>query len=491
MAMAAKERKIKALFDASMAAGGVDSFKTNFEQSLGVHTDEHMTFEGVSREVQTFDPDRREVDYKELHVGGCMAALLGPEWRQKFEQSWVKASRMKFEGIGSSVMAGDLPYVSAALDVIAGLANARALDRSKDPTAWIWDQFCTPVEIMGEGGFDIGARPNFDVAKPQDGTDLAPGQRGPTVPLIGTRVHRNRTTRQMKRVQLNKWLVVHDLTGQIYEAVDDVADLVLWERERKVADCAMGIGSATVPSVSMSQDGLTFFPFQAGIYGTNAGAALPSPQNQKLIQNFANAVTNDGHGFDTYQFLVRALQVLTSNCDPFTGLPCAFPMEGMKVFCVPAAKPQLEVLLSQLALWQIQNANGTTTGLSGAGTATVSSFELLKKLRIEVVTSQVWANRLAQVGIQKATPAAGGSAAYQALTNAVGDTFSTANSVMSFGLMGHFQEAIKYHILEPFTSSNIPLGPDQYAEQTVMIQDFNECGSAYWVQPRKVWRQYA
>lgn len=488
MGEAAKERKVKDLYEKSMEAGGPAAFRMNFEQSLGVHTDEHMSQDGVSRQVQVFDKNRREVNYRDLNVGGCLCSLLGPDWRNKFEQNWVNASKTRFEGVGGVQMAGDLPYVSAALDVIAGLANARALDREQAPE-WLWDRFCTPMEVMGEGGFDIGSRPNFDVSKQQDGTDLAPGQRGPTVDLVGTRIHRNRTRRQMKRVQINKWLVVNDMTGQIFQAVDDVADLVLYERERKVADMCMGIGSATDPAGQMSQDGLTFFPYQSGIYGATAGTNLVSPQNQKMVQDFANApVGGDGVGFADYTFIVRALQILAANRDPFTGLPLTPAMEGMTLLVAPAAKPQIEYLLGQIALWQMGNG-----GLTNAnGTNTVSGYDLLKQLRLEVIASQVWTNRVLDKGIQIATPAAGGAASYKAnFTNAVSDTAKTAGSVLSFGILGHFKEAVKYHVLEPFTSSVVPLGPDQYAEQTVHIQDFHECGAPYFVNPRKVWRQYA
>ncbi len=176
------------------------------------------------------------------------------------------------------------------------------------------------------------------------------------------------------------------------------------------------------------------------------------------------------------------MQVLAANHDPFTGLPENIPMEGMKLFVAPAAKPQVEYLLGQLSLWQIQNASGTTTGLSGAGTATTSDFDMLKRLKIELVTSQVWADRILNIGLQKATPYNGGTA-YQTFTNLTASSYNTANSILSFGLLGHFKQAAKYHVLQPFTSEAVPLGPDQYAEETVAITDFRECGQLYWHNP--------
>jgi hypothetical protein len=499
--MAAKEREIKVLYDASMPKGGLPAFKLNFEQSLGVHYDEHMTQDGQSHTVQKLDTNRRVLDHTDLHVGGCMNALLGRDWRTKFEGGWKQAIHLKYEGVGSATMPGDLPYVSAALDVIAGLANARALERAAAKPRWIWDEMCTPVEIMGEGGFDIGARADFDVNQVQDGTNLAPGQRGPTVKLLGTRVHRNVSLRQHKRAMINKQTVINDLTGQLFQAIDDVDDLVCYERERKVADLALGIGSAAFPATYFSKDGLSVFPYQAGIWaaaGTtptstvgNIGTNLPSPQNQKCVTNYANAVTNDGHGFDSYLLLVRALQVLTSNHDPFTGLPLEVPLEGMKIWCAPAAKPQVEFLLGQLVLWQIQNAAGTTTGLSGAGSATQSGYDLLKAMKIEVVTSQIWADRVLNIGLQKATPYNSNTAAYQTFTNLTASSYNTANSILGLGLLGHFKNAIHYHMIEPFNTAAAPLGPDQVAEQVVHIQDFFEQGSAYWVRPWEVWRFYA
>ena len=107
-----KEQKLKELFETSMANGGLQSFKTNWEQSLGIET-----VDGVQRLGET----AKQVDYKEFEIGRVCQTLLGNDWRSKFEQNWMAASRLRFEGQGSAVMPGDLPYVSASLDVIAAV----------------------------------------------------------------------------------------------------------------------------------------------------------------------------------------------------------------------------------------------------------------------------------------------------------------------------------------------------------------------------------
>ena len=469
-----KDKLLKKLYE---DAGSLPVFKTRFEQAIGLHRDED-----TGRQI--YDPERREVSYQDFEIGRVMRTLCGAEWRNAFEQNWQRASAARFEGVGSAVLPGDLPYVSASLDVIAGLANARALEREKAPQ-WIWDSMATVTEIVGEGGFDIIVRANGD----QPLTDLADGQAIPTVTLKGSRVHRNRTLNQGLRAKVNKYTILDDLTGTLYGAIDEVADQVLNERERKVADCVLGIGSANQAAVQMSQDGLSFFPFQSGIWNLttgNVGSTLASPQNQKLIQNFANAQTNDGVGLQDYTFLVRSLAVLASNRDPFTGLPITVPLQGMKLFVAPRAVPQVEYIMQGQSLWQIANNGFTTSG----GTATVSSLDLMKQYGIQIVTSQVWANRLTDVGIQKAVPTAG-TVAYQVFTNLVADTYNTANSIASFIELGHFKEAVRYAQRLPFTTVQVPLSSVEYAEETVLVQDMRERGAPYWVNPRKVWRTYA
>ena len=271
MSQQAKQRKLKALFEASMSAGGLPEFRENWEQSIGVVSDDAGNLR--------FDPEKREVDYKDFQIGGVMDAILGPRWRTTFEQFYQRASNMRFEGLGGTIMSGELPYVSAAIDVIAGLANARALEAARAPQ-YIWDSFCTPTEIVGEGGFDIIVRTDGN----QPGKDIADGQPIPTVTVKGSRVHRNRTLNQGLRTKVNKYTILDDLTGTLYQAIEENADQVLVERERKVADCVMGVsalsgaGNTFALTVSqgekigsdglaipVSQDGVTFFPYQKGV----------------------------------------------------------------------------------------------------------------------------------------------------------------------------------------------------------------------------------
>ena len=487
--MATKEQKLRKLYDNSMAVGGLPEYRKNFEQSIGVHTDDNGR--------KYFDKDKREIDYMSLEIGRVCNALLGNDWRNTFEQTWQRASNLRFEGVGGTVTTGDLPYTGAALDTIAGLANARALERPTAPQ-FIWDQFCTPTEITGEGGFDILVRSNGDYPA----QDLTDGQPLPTVILKGTRIHRNRTLNQGLRTKISKWTILDDLTGSLYGAIDENSDLVLFERERKVADAVLGVGSAqgTGPqniglpgySVPVIQDGLLFFSYQTGLYNqpgasaTNYGGALPSPQTQKLVANFANAATNDTYGLQDYTFLVRALAVLAANRDPWTNLPVEIPLAGMTMFVAPRALPQVRYILQTKEEWQVQNGGISTSN----GTNTVSDLNLLRDYNFNIVTSQIFANRLVDVGIQKATPTAG-TIAFQTFTNNATDTFNTSNSIASFFALGHFKEAVKYAMRTPYTVMQVPLSSVEYAEEVVLIQDVRERGQAYIVNPRKMYRAYA
>ena len=88
---------------------------------------------------------------------------------------------------------------------------------------------CTVTEIEGEGGFDIIVRSDGG----QPGHASCDGQALPTVKLKGSRVHRNRTLNQGLRTKINKYTILGYLTGTLYGAVDENADQVLNERERK------------------------------------------------------------------------------------------------------------------------------------------------------------------------------------------------------------------------------------------------------------------
>jgi hypothetical protein len=493
MATITQRKKIKALFEQSMADGGLDTFKQNWDKSLGI---ENL---GAGRQRLNFE--QREVDHNDFHVGEVCHALMGNDWRDNLTQFATEANQRRFEGQGGQIMGGELSLVSASLDVIAGLMNARALQAAAAPD-WIWDRMCTVEEASGEGGFHIGLRAMND----PHSTDLADGQSLPTAHTVQTRIHRNRTLNQGQRVKVNLWAVRDDLTGQIMEAVDNTSLMVLAERERKVADAVLGIsatsGAANTKALTVSagqnigtdglampvvQDGLSFFPYQKGIYGAsgaNAGAVILAPENDRLIQNFANATETDALGLTDYNALVKGLQILLANLDPFTVLPVPISLQGSQFFVAPAAAVQLKFLLEAETLWQVA-ANLTAAG----GKNTVSSYNFVEELKLNVISSQYWANRLTSVGVTKL--AANGTYSHQTLTNAVGDTFATAGSVLSAFYMGDFKRAVHYWQRMPYQVVQVPLSSIEFGEQTVIVQDQRERGQAFWVEPRAVYRAWA
>ena len=508
MATATQQKRLKTLFEQSMQEGGLRKFRENWEKSIGIHQRERSCLtpdgERQNRFEQAFDANDRAVDHRDWSVGEALCAVIGPSWRSSLDQFWQRAAAARFEGVGSDIMAGDTPYVSAGLDVVAGLLNARSLQRAKDPE-WIWDRMCTVEEAVGEGGFHIGSR-----VRPDDQTfqDLADGQMPPTQKVTSTRVHRNRTLNQGLRAKVNYWALRDDLTSQIMESVDQVSVFVLSERERKVADALMGVATGTTlgsgPSVGvpgnavpMTQDGLNFFPWQTGTLGTNANATNPAPENGVAVANFANDGTatgssgGDGKGLTDYTTIVRALQTLYANNDPFTGLPPNMSFQGMQFLVAPAAKVQLEFLLQAKAIWQIANY-GFNPGIGAAGTvggATVSDYNIVEKMKLEIVESQYWFNRLVTAGVYKVGST--GTAYQTKLTNGPTDSYNTAGSIMSAYFMGHFKECLSYWQRMPYQTIQVPLSSVEYGEQTVLLVEHRERGFPFWKEPRKVWRTWA
>jgi hypothetical protein len=483
MASLLQRKKVKQLFEQSMAAGGLPAFRENWDRSLGIYG-------------QQFEQDHREVAHQDFHVGEICHTLLGNDWRDSIDQGWREAGARRFE---SAILPGELSYVSGALDVIAGLMNARALERAANPE-WIWDRMCTVEEATGEGGFHIGLR---NMPDSQPSKDLADGQSLPEAKIIGTRIHRNRTLNQGLRVKVNYWTLRDDLTGQIMDAVDNTAVQVLAERERKICDAVLGIapsGSGATFALNVSsgttigidglaipciQDGLTFFPYQKGVYGTNVNAVVVSPENGLAVANFANCQDTDTFGLADYMAIQRAIATMVQNLDPFTGLPTQLDFRGMQFFVAPAAEVQLKFLLQAEQIWQL----GAIALTTAYGTNNVSKFNLVRDLGLEIVTSQFWATRCCTAGLTTVGPT--GTYAHQALTQAVADTYHTAGSIMSAFWMGHFKKAVHYWQRMPYQVVQVPLSSMEYGEQTVLVQDQRERGQAFWVDPRQVYRTWA
>src|SRR5580700_1061720 len=187
MATSKQQTGLKKLFEQVMPTGGIDGFRQVWEQSLGV-VQADFGQEGHRMHIQDYDPSKRQFnpgcakDFGDWAIGEIMYSMLGPRWKNTFEQFWRPACglrNLRLEGVGGQTMSGDTPYVSAALDVVAGLLNARTLARAKHPE-WIWNKMTTVQEATGEGGFHIGKRVRPGTAI---NNDLADGQMLPTVKL--------------------------------------------------------------------------------------------------------------------------------------------------------------------------------------------------------------------------------------------------------------------------------------------------------------------
>jgi len=488
-----QKRAIKKLFEDGMAAGGLPEFKTRFDASIGLADDPDQE---PGRKM--LESSKQVLDYKDIPAEVCGEALMGPNWKQTFEQFFAPAAqaRLHYESAGTATLPGELNTVSAAFDVFAGLVNARMLERPLAPE-FVFDKVCKVVSNPGEGGFDIGTRANYNIAAQSD-TDMSPGTRGPVVSLKPTRVHRNRPLFQQKRCKINWHTARNDLTGTIYSSVDEVADMVLYERERKALDCLMGVclsTSATVASgetigtqglaMPISQDGNVWFPYQEGIYNGNAGTNLPSLQTQVLVQNYANSNTSNGVGLTDNTTLISLLKQLCLNRDPWTGKFIPISLKGMKFLIPPGSRPQVEYLLSSRMLWQIANSGFNTTG----GTALTGDYNFIKELGIEIIESQYAYSRLVDVGVMKVSSA--GVKTAVALTASAADTYSTAGSIYSAFYCGFFERAMNYDQVIPYSAIQVPLDGNDIVEKTISHAVFEEMGQAYWHQPRYAARQWA
>jgi len=470
----AKEKVIKKLYESSMEAAkeggvkaGLDAYRTNFEQSLGIVVDEDTG-------VKTYDANQRELDHNNLDIGRLGTALLGRDWAKVYEGNWVKASQnaQVFEGQGGAVLAGTLASVSALTDSIAGLANARALEKQMDPE-FIYNEMCTETEVTGEGGYDIRVR----TAGENPRTDLADGEAFPSVSLKPTRIHRNRSHRQGIRTKLSLQTVMDDLTGTLYEAVDENSLLVLNERERKVADCLMSIGTAVAPAgkigqpglvVPVQQDGSSFAPYQTSLNTS------PSPENQLLVQNYVNAV-NGSAPPTNYTCIEQAIGTLVGNVDPFNGLPVQLNFKELQMFVVPATMIQAHNLLEATEIWNIGSV-----GLTTAYAKNMVTPNPLKPFQISLHTSQIWAKRLVDVGIIG-----------QVFTNTATNNYTTANDIRGFWMLGHFKKAVKYAVRQPYQVQQVPLSSIEYGSQIVLVQDVFEQGQCYFINPRVCYRAYS
>ena len=232
-------------------------------------------------------------------------------------------------------------------------------------------------------------------------------------------------------------------------------------------------------------DGLAFLPYQNGVYGTNVNAAVPSPQNQRLVANFANCADTDSKGLTDYTAFVRALAMLTLNRDPFTGLaPDIESLDGMTLLVAPGSKPQVDFITMAQYLWQV----GATAMTSAGGTATVSPNVIASFMRsINVLTSQTWMNRLLDVGVASV----GSTGTYSKKTFNSTAGYGTTASIFSTFFLGKFREAIGYAQRMPYQVQQVPLSSSEYGRQIVSVQDVRERGQAYIKNPRLMYRAFA
>ena len=454
-------------------------FRREFRRKLGVTThqklitnDRNVTELVPVEKFNANSPDR-EFDHNDFQFGEIMQNALKADWRTKFENSYQDSCRVRFNVIGSSSVNSDAPYTSAAVDVIAGLVNARALARPQSPK-YIGHEFCKEEEIVGEGGFLIGKRADF--TQPIN-TDLPKDAMPPTVKLTETRVHRNRPKKTGVQLMLNKFYIADDLTGQAMEAVDEYSDIVLVPKENKIADANLGIGGTSgylIPGQTQTmkiiyqEAGLGGYPYQA------SAVATVSPENGKQVLNFVNCVNSDVIGLADYTILERAMYML-ENVDPFTSLPVATDFNGMMMWVHPRSYMQAERILNVKRQWRTGSTSITTAlGSMADGPNPLEPYGI--KLR----TSQLWAKRLTDVGI-----GSGG------MTHAFSDTYTTAGSALSLYLIGHFQQGTTYFIREPYTAQELQLTGDDVAMGTALRMWFNENGEATNVNPRCRWRAYA
>ena len=126
-------------------------FRREFKRKLGVTThqklitnDRNVTELVPVEKFNANSPDR-EFDHNDFQFGEIMQNALKADWRTKFENSYQDSCRVRFNVIGSSSVNSDAPYTSAAVDVIAGLVNARALARPQSPK-YIGHEFCKEEE---------------------------------------------------------------------------------------------------------------------------------------------------------------------------------------------------------------------------------------------------------------------------------------------------------------------------------------------------------
>ena len=190
----------------------------------------------------------------------------------------------------------------------------------------------------------------------------------------------------------------------------------------------------------------------------------------------------DAAGLTDYNAFVRALNILTQNRDPFSGLPYPIDMSGMTILVSAASEIQVKFMLQAETFWQVA-ANLTAAG----GLNTISSYNMLRNLKLNVKTSQLWMNRLLDVEVT--TLAANGTYAHLGFNATAG--FATAATINSAFFMGHFKDAVHYATRNPYTVMQVPLSSTEYAEEVVLVQDVRERGQAYWVNPRIVYRAWA
>lgn len=339
-------------------SGSAEAFAERFRGMLIVEDDRGRdTTKGASAQPEEFS-------LREL-----AESLVGGEWVADLHRGDYNSTfRLKERALreaSAPLTPGNFSSINAFNAAVAGLLEAKVLASYNRPD-FIADQVFTNVPTRVNGGKMAGTGAIGDVAKP-----VLPGEEFPSVGLPDNWLVIPENVKHGLKLALTREALVYDWTQTLYAEAAGCGKALGYRKEVRCADEAQGITNSYNRKGNASNTYL-----KTGVYVNSITNTLVNPQS-----------------------VDAAHQVLLAQTDPETGLEIAIE-NGPIVIVPPALMFTAKSIAYTTTLETLPGggASGTTRFFSSPG-GVVIPFQIL--------SSQIWYNRLLNPGGVSATNAKG------------------------------------------------------------------------------------
>jgi hypothetical protein len=404
------------------SGGGTKGFKNKIRSMLGI------------TEQNTFDPDNREIDAKDVSFGEVAHSFLGRDIEDLGPKMEAARNMRLLEADGGVVLPSSFINISGFSDVVGGLLDAQILEAYQNPE-FIGKSLITVRETRTNGGKLISVTNDG-----QTPDALAVGEELPAVGLKEKWVQIPANVRYGQAIQLDQHDILYDRSDKIQSAAANVGYAIARKIEQDIADMVLGISNS-----------FNFMGTTGNTYLVTAGV---SPMD------YANSSQNP---LSSWTAINDAVQVLESNVDPQTGFEIS--IDHPTVLVMPQQELTARTILRATEVISTSNGGAADTNWPlnfRRSENPATGFDLVRM-------SRIWYNRLVLAS------ASGGGGV------------STTNGPKRWH-MGNFKRAFQWRQLIPFQTQSCPLSANEMRRGITLVHVAQESGVGCVVDPRYVYR---